>query len=126
MNIVINFTLIVQMVHFVLAYFIVLWAFMPLSRLVKARKDQQEYLRRSVEGLEPDEERAAYIHQQRWLTFSEQISATIAATQEKNADTTHQFRQPTIRPAAFTPDQITHDKMLELVLTKAKGASRDK
>lgn len=77
MNININFTIILQAIHFLIAYLLVRWAFNPLWLAIKVRRDQQDYLHRSIVGIDHDIDRAQKHHTANWQKFSTQISDCI-------------------------------------------------
>lgn len=78
MNININFTIILQAIHFLIAYLLVRWAFNPLWLAIKVRRDQQDYLHRSIVGIDHDIDRAQKHHTANWQKFSAHISDRIS------------------------------------------------
>lgn len=77
MNININCTIIFQTIHFLIAYLLIRWAFNPLWLAIKVRRDQQDYLHRSIVGIDHDIDRARKNHLSIWQQFSEHINKRI-------------------------------------------------
>jgi len=85
MNININFTIILQAIHFFIAYLLVRWAFNPLWLAIKVRRDQQDYLHRSIVGIDHDIDRAQKHHTANWQKFSAQISDRINTLSDRSS-----------------------------------------
>jgi len=78
----INGTIIIQMLNFFIAYLMVRWAFKPLFHAVRSYREEHDYVRRLMSGIQNDIEQSAQVHQERWQLFSDHVAAQMVLIQE--------------------------------------------